>query len=154
MWTFEDMQQLNTLTFWVQAVLVVCLSVVGLILNILAIVTLSTRKSMQNMFNYLLVSLLCADSAFLLLNITKSTLDHLILSDYLYFKLFPYLIYPMHWVTMTSSILLTVAISHERYIAIRQPIIHRQQMRSAKSRRLRLIKYILPTILSIRPRLY
>ena len=92
----EDLKQLNNITFWVEGIGIVSLSLIGITFNLLAIVVLSVRKSMQNMFNYLLICLFCADTAFLLLNITSSTLNILLLSDYLYFVMFPYLIYPFY----------------------------------------------------------
>jgi hypothetical protein len=50
---------------------------------------------------------------------------------------------PVYYVTLTLSIFFTVAISHERYIAIQYPIVHRQKMKSAKTRRINLLKYII-----------
>ena len=115
----EDMNQLNNITFWVEGVGILSVSVIGVILNLLAIIVLTTRKSMQNLFNHLLISLFCADIVFLFVNIINSTFDVLIISDYLYLRMFPKFIYPCYWMTMTLSILLTVAISHERYNATR-----------------------------------
>ena len=76
------------------------------------------------------------------MNIVNSTFDVLIVSDYLYFVMFPKFIYPFYWMTMTLSILLTLAIAHERSNAIRYPITQRQRMSSAKFRRYRLSQYV------------
>ena len=75
-------------------------------------------------------------------------MDHAVSSDWLYNQLFPFFLYPTKEVTLTASIFLTVAISHERYIAIQKPIIHRQLMKSSKSRWLLLMKYIIPIIIA------
>ena len=48
--------------------------------------------------------------------------------------------------TLTLSILLTIAIAHERFIAIQHPIIHSQKMKSTRSRRLDLAKYLVAMI--------
>lgn len=147
-WAINDLQTLNTVRFWVLAVSTCGVSVIGLVLNVLAILTLTKRKSMRNVFNSLLCCLLCVDSAFLLVNLIQFTLDHITSFGNLYHLLYTYFLYPSYWITLTLSIYFTVAISHERYVAIQQPIIHRQQMKSAKSRRLRLITYVLPIIIT------
>ena len=149
-WNVEEMQLMDSFSFWLSGVAIFCFSVIGSILNLLAIRILIMKESMQNLFNHLLITLFCADTAFLSLNIIQSVLNKLVLSDYLYFILFPTFLYPFTWITMTMSILMTVAIAHERYVAVRYPIKHRLQEKSAKFRRRRLGKYvIINLILSI-----
>ena len=98
-------------------------------------------KTRQNIFNHLLICLLSADSAFLLCSVLFIILDHIITSDRIYNQLVP-ILSPMYYITLTLSIFLTVAISHERYVAIQYPIVHNQKMKSAKTRRISLLKYI------------
>ena len=64
------------------------------------------------------------------------------LASYSLTMIFPKFTYPFWSISLTLSIFLTVGITHERYIAIKYPIIHRQRMRSAKYRRVNLLKYI------------
>ena len=61
--------------------------------------------------------------------------------------MFPKFTYPVWSISLTLSIFLTVGIAHERYIAIKYPIIHRQRMRSGKYRRITLMKYTVCVLL-------
>jgi len=140
-WTLEELQLMDNTGFWLKGVALFSLSTIGVILNLLAIWILTMKESSQNLFNYLLITLFLADTAFLFICITESALNVLILSDYLYFVLFPKFLYPGHWMAMTMSICMTIAIAHERFVAVRYPIKHRLQEKSAKFRRCRFLKY-------------
>ena len=123
--------------------IVIGLSITGVIMNLSGVYILSTRKSMKNTFNQLMVSLYCIDSLFLVayayLSLTLSYIkvQHpavAIISRFI--KLF-------YSFAFNCSIFLTVAISHERYIAMQYPLIHSAIMSTGQNRRLRLLKYIL-----------
>ena len=141
-WTEDDLYIYDRFTFWFGIVGGLGVSIIGTGLNIIAIFVLISMKTRQNIFNHLLICLLCADSVFLLCGICFVVFDHLITSDRLYVQLVP-VMSPVYWITLTLSTFLTVAISHERYIAIQYPIVHRQKMKSAKTRRINLLKYII-----------
>jgi hypothetical protein len=47
---------------------------------------------------------------------------------------------------MTASIFMTVSIALERYIALQNPIAHRQAMNDTGAAKRRLLKYIVPVI--------
>ena len=141
------MQQMDNVSFWMDGVVIFSFSTIGSILNLLAIRILIMKESSQNLFNHLLITLFCADTAFLTLNIIQSVLNVLVLSDYLYFMLFPTFLYPFCWITMTMSIFMTVAIAHERYVAVHHPIKHRLQEKSAKFRRRRLGKDVITSLI-------
>ena len=145
-WTEYELYIYDRFTFWTLIVSGFGVSVVGIGFNFLAIIVLISMKSRNNIFNYLLMYLLCADSAFLLCSAIYITLDHLITSDRLLNQLTPMLLGPMYYITLTLSIFFTVAISHERYVAIQYPIAHSQKMKSAKSRRINLLKYLISII--------
>ena len=146
-WTLDDYYAFNWTKFWVEAVLINIVSTVGLLLNIFAIIALTNQKSIKNVFNYLMIILMYVDSVYLFINITRYTLDHIIYSDRLYNQVFPHFLYPANNITMMASIWLTVALSHERYVAILRPMVHRARMESGKYRRLHLMKYIIPIFL-------
>ena len=128
--------------------IVIFVAVAGVLMNLTGVYILSTRKSMKNTFNQLLVSLYCMDSLFL--------------AAYVYLSLsLSYMKVQSAIITIISrctklfysfafkcSIFLTVGTSHERYIAMQQPIIHSIDMSTERHRRLRLIKYILPITIS------
>lgn len=50
----------------------------------------------------------------------------------LHIYLFPYFLYPLHMVAMTGSILMTVAIALERFVAVHYPINYSQAMNDSR----------------------
>ena len=145
-WTLEQLKSMDDLSFWLKGVTIFGLSIIGIILNLLAIRVLIMKESAQNLFNNLLITLFIADSVYLVLANMESFLNVLIASDYLYFMLFPNFIYPGRWMAMTMSIFITVAIAHERYVAVLNPIKHRIQEKSSKFRWRRLGKYVITSV--------
>ena len=104
---------------------------------------------MKNTFNSLLIFLFCIDSFYLVIEEVSSIQTILATTeenDDFITLLVPHFLYPMESVSLTASIFMTVGIAHERYIAIKSPIKHRQSMRSNSARRIRLIKYIMIVI--------
>ena len=116
-------------------------------MNAMAVYILSTTKSMKNVFNSLLICLYCFDTTFLISHIylifdlkynrTQRTITT-ILSRFI--KL-------LYSVAFKASIFMTVGMSHERFIAMRHPLVHHALMSSTKSRRLRFMKYFVPIII-------
>ena len=142
-WTDNELYIYDRFKFWNEIVGGISISVVGIVFNLFAIIVIVSMNKRQNIFNYLLILLLVADSAFLLLCFFYEILDHIITSDRLFNLLYPQIFHPLLYITLTLSIFLTVAISHERFIAIKYPIVHNQKMKSAKSRRISLLKYLI-----------
>ena len=141
-----DWDLVNAYHFWVKGILLFFVAIVGLILNIIAVHVLATRNSMKNTFNSLLICLFCVDSCYLIFTsvMCVQTLLHTTgKNDDFITLLVPDFLYPIMSITLTGSILMTVGIAHERHLAIKSPIKHRQSMRSSRSRRSRLIKYVL-----------
>ena len=123
-------------------------AVTGVLMNLTGVYILSSRKSMKNTFNQLLVSLYCMDSLFLVAYVYLSlSLSYMKVLNTLTTiisrctKLF-------YSFAFKCSIFLTVTTSHERYIAMQHPLIHSVDMSTGRHRRLRLIKYILPITIS------
>ena len=83
------------------------------------------------------------DSVFLLSALIEAFRRNFRLYTNIHILLFPKLLYPLRIISFTASTFMTVGIAHERYIAIKQPIRHRQAMSSAKFRRINLMKYII-----------
>ena len=145
-WTENELYIYDRFKFWTEIVGGISISVLGMCFNALAIIVIILMDKRSNIFNYLLISLLATDFAYLFLVVFYEILAHIITSDRWFNLLYPKVIHPLVHMTVTQSIFLTVAISHERFIAIQYPIKHSQKMKSAKSRRLSLMKYLIVTL--------
>ena len=144
--TEQDGRILEHFRYWIGGVGVCIVSVTGLLLNFPAICVLLTRLSNHNNFNQLIVILFVLDSMYLLLSVITTLQRRFGLKSRLLTILFPKFTYPISSISLTLSIFMTVGIANERYIAIKHPIIHRQRMRSAKFRRINLMKYMLSIV--------
>ena len=142
----DDFTTMKIYHFWLKGIFVFCVAFVGFILNTIAIHILSTRNSMKNTFNSLLIFLFCIDSFYLVIEEVASVQTILATTeenDDFITLLVPHFLYPMESVSLTGSIFMTIGIAHERYVAIKSPIMHRQNMRSNGARRKRLAKYVI-----------
>ena len=140
--TSEDEDTLRVVKYWVGGVSVCVVSFIGIVLNLTAVCVLLSTLSNRNNFNQLTALLFFIDSIYLTLSVLTTLQIRLNLTSYNLTLIFPKFTYPVWSISLTLSIFITVAIAHERYIAIKYPIIHRQRMRSAKYRRFNLLKYI------------
>ena len=147
LWTENDRELVRSFEYWVGGVAVCCLSIPGMLLNIIAICLLCTRVSIQTTFNSLLISLFTMDSFYLLFETLKSFRTKFNIESRIQTILLPKLTYPLTFVSLSASIFMTVAVAHERYVAIKKPIQHRQSMRSSKFQRKKSSVYILIVIL-------
>ena len=138
------------LSFWVGGVLNCILAVFGFLINIVSAYVLLTSPILKNnTFNQLLSILLIIDNMclfFIMVEVFSNKFD-LRRSLELYDIFHPYFFHPFRNITLTSSIFMTVAIAHERYRAIRYPLIHRQTRSSGRYRRMVLTKYTLLVLL-------
>ena len=142
-WTEDDRELVKSFEYWVGGVAVCCLSVPGMLLNLVAIYLLSTRVSIQTTFNSLLISLFALDSCYLLFETLETFRTKFQMENRIHTMLLPKFTYPLIFVSLSASIFMTVAVAHERYVAIKKPIQHRQSMRSAKFQRKKSSVYIL-----------
>ena len=146
--TSEDEQTLRLAKYWVGGVSVCVVSFIGIVLNLTAVCVLLSTLSNRNNFNQLTALLFLIDSIYLTLSVLTTLQIRLNLTSYNLTLIFPKFTYPVWSISLTLSIFITVGIAHERYIAIKYPIIHRQRMRSAKYRRINLLKYIVGVFIS------
>ena len=146
-WTEDELFIYDRFKFWCEIVGGVSISTVGMCFNTIAIIVILSMNKRQNIFNYLLICLLATDSVYLFFCVSYEILDHIITSDRWFNLIYPKIIHPLINMSVTLSIFLTVAISHERFIAVQYPIVHSQKMKSAKSRKICLLKYLIVTIL-------
>ena len=145
---FESMVEFLFILSTTMQHIIIVLAILGVLLNVVAVYVLSTKESMKNTFNSLLISLYCIDSMFLLtygylsIDLGYSVIDNTIKA------IFSRFIKLLYSVAFKASIFMTVGISHERYIAMRHPLRHRALMTSGKARRIRFLKYLIPIIVT------
>ena len=99
---------------------------------------------MRNVFHSLLVMLALVDLMLILLAI----LDHSIVRAFdvhfnLYYLAFPSIIYPLHNMVLTGSILIVCIIAYERYTAVCKPYDYRAAV-NTQSTRTRVVKLLTP----------
>ena len=131
-WTPEDQKLIDQVEYWVGGIFVCCLSIPGMLMNFIAILALITKSSNHTTFNSLLISLFAFDSIYLFFETIETFRRRFKLESRLHTILLPKLIYPLTIISLSASIFMTVGVAHERYDAIKKPIIHRQSMRSTK----------------------
>lgn len=152
--TEKDIEGIMQFSYWVEGVFLIGTAFFGILWNSIAIYILSSRMQMRKlMFNQLLLSLLCFDNCFLFLSILESfrrfsTNGEQKLVSEVHILLYPYFLYPMQSIALTSSIFMTVAIAFERCSAIRKPFNHRSSSihGSHTDHCRRLIMYLIPVI--------
>ena len=142
-WTKEDQKLIDQVEYWVGGIFVCCLSIPGMLMNLIAILALITKSSNHTTFNSLLISLFAFDSIYLFFETIETFRRRFKLESRLHTILLPKLIYPLTIISLSASIFMTVGVAHERYDAIKKPIIHRQSMRSTKFMRKKFVIYIL-----------
>ena len=69
------------------------------------------------------------------------------LESYFLTLILPHITYPVVHIASTASTIMTVAIAHERYLAVQAPIVYSQMLKSAAAQRRRLAIYILPVFI-------
>ena len=144
--THEDELVLLQFMYWVGGVGVCIVSITGVLLNLGAVFVLLTRLSNHNNFNHLMVILFVLDSLYLLLSMLTTVQRRFGLKNRTMTIIYPKFTYPISSISLTLSIFMTVGMAHERYVAIKHPITHRQRMISAKFRRLNLLKYMVSIV--------
>lgn len=132
-------------SFWIDGVLISVIAAMGVILNIIALFILVSKKNMQNVFNHLLVFSFIAHNLYLF----TSAFPRLYYNFKVEFAVLfiPHFAYPIEDIALTLNVLITVCLSHERYIVIPNPTQYKRTMNVKKNRHRRLLIYILPIII-------
>ena len=130
------------LSFWVGGMLVCLITSTGFLLNLITIFVLYNDSTLKNVFNLLFTSLIFNDNLSLLLMTFETFSTNLGLHTWLHEILYPYFTLPFINISLTAAIFLTIIIAHERYIATRYPISHRQSLINTRERRKLFSKYI------------
>ncbi|TRY77346.1 hypothetical protein TCAL_17433 [Tigriopus californicus] len=136
---------LDRFSFWVEGVILCVFAVAGIIGNSISAIILS-GKNMRNSFNLLLIALAIYDNTYLFGSILESFRKRFDMLSDIHILLFPYFLYPVQMIAMTGSILMTVAIALERYVAVHYPINYNLAMNDSRALKARLCRYLLPVI--------
>ena len=146
--TQHEIEIFETARYWLGSVGICCIAIPGLLLNVIAIYVLVVYSTRKNIFTKLIVSLFVFDTIYLVLKLLGMFVVQFQLGSPELLALGGKLTYPLLHISLTASIFMTVGIAHERYVAIvRNPIVHRQSMESAKFRRKHIMYYVLPIVI-------
>ena len=139
----EDHNLIEAFEYWIGGVGVCTFAVPGMVFSFIAIFYLITKTSTRhNTFNSLLITLFSWDIIYLLCETLETLRRQFHLETRIHMILIPKFTYPLLFISLSASIFMTVGGSHERYAAVKKPILHRQFMQSAKFRRRKLLAYV------------
>ena len=139
----EDHNLIEAFEYWIGGVGVCAFAVPGMVFSFIAIFYLITKTSTRhNTFNSLLITLFSWDILYLLCETLETLRRQFQLETRIQMILIPKCTYPLLFISLSASIFMTVGVSHERYAAVKKPILHRQYMQSAKFRRRKLLAYV------------
>ena len=145
-WTEQNEETYKWFTYWFGGLVVISISVTGMLLNMAGACLILTRLSKHNIFNHMIVFLFIVDTFFLFFNMLSVMQQNFNFNNRVLTIIFPKVSHPLSSVFLTLSVFLTVGVTHERFVAIKYLLVHNQQITSAKFRRTKLLKYILPML--------
>ena len=111
-WTEDDTLIAENITFYIDGIFVCMVAFIGLILNSIAIFIIYREDNFKHIFNRLIGCLFLIDICFL----GTAILTRM----FVVFKLesfgciFPQFSHPLHYISLTASIYLTIAVAYER----------------------------------------
>ena len=137
----------DTVNVLVNGVCTTIVVVVGVILNLIAINIVWKNYERSNIFYRMLIYLLVVDICVLITWINLSLYVAFKIRHPFIMHMVPYFSYPSTHIAITASTFMTVAIAHERYLAVQHPLKYSEGMKSAKSTTNRLRMYLILVIL-------
>ena len=140
----------SILSWWMDGVASPVISSAGLLLNILACVTLSRSKNIESIFfNRLLICLTIFDNLYLSNGILRAIKKYGMASSYIFDFVFIKMIFPIRSMVMFCSMYTTIILAYVRHNAIKHPL--RYKIRSTQERSrpyINVMFYIVPILLS------
>ena len=133
------------LGYYIAGITNIVVATIGLFVNFLGIYILQ-RGNEKHLFKKLLISLLAFDSCVLVTTIMSALYERLMIRSDILVYLFPYFSYPFFYIFVCCSTFMTIAISHERYQALKDPIIYRNTNESHSYQNRKLLKYLILAI--------
>ena len=144
----HDEHFFNAFQFWISGVLDMTFGIIGLIGAILAVAVLANKELRTNLFNQLLMALAICDLIFIICAVPFcfhyfGWLEQ----NEAFYNIKMHLFYPGTAVTLDASVFITVAMTVERYLAVRKPFCYRTlNLENSVYRRLML--YMLPVLVT------
>ena len=132
------------------AVVISFVSVIGLLLNITGIHTIRNIPKRCKLFNNLIICLLSFDSWLI---ITAPFFFFGLRHEHFDCKacawLVPYWAVPCGHMALHGAVMMMLAISHDRYLAVRDPLHHNQALNTDEAQKKRLLVYLIPTLILV-----
>ena len=144
--SLQQSELLKSFTWWVQVGGNLPVGIVGFVLNSIALLVLSTPSMRGNFFNLLLIVLAIFDNLYLSCEISEVFRHRVRTPAYEHQYIFANIIYPVRSIFMYSSILMTMALAHERYQAMKNPANYRKRSESPNINK-RLFYYLVPVLI-------
>ena len=130
------------INFFVNGVGTCIVMIIGAILNCVNIHVIWTKYERTNTFYRMLIILLCFDNCVLITWINLSLSLAFRLNNSVILQMVPYFSYPFTHMSISASTFMTIAISHERYRAIKDPFKYRQDKNAPGVQNYRLKMYL------------
>ena len=132
------------INFWVNGVCTCVVVFCGIFLNSVSIYVIGKKYEKSNIFYQMLLRLLCIDICVLVTWFNLSLYLAFKLQNKIIVEMFPYLSYPLTHIAISASTFMTIAIAHERYMAVKYPLKFAEDMKipSVVKRRLRVYMLI------------
>lgn len=135
------------INFWVNGILTCLVVVGGIFLNSISIYIIWKKYNKSSIFYQMLLRLLCIDIFVLVTWFTFSLYVAFKVEHKVMLYIIAYIIYPFVHVALSASTFMTIAISHERYLAVKYPIKYTEDMRVPHVLTRRLWTYTITVIL-------
>ena len=134
------------INFWVNGVLTSVVVVCGIFLNSISIHIIWKKYSKIGIFYQMLLRLLCIDICVLVTWFVFSLYGAFKVKQIFLLYIIAYGIYPLIHVALSASTFMTIAISHERYRAVKFPIRYTEEMKAPHVVTRRLFLYTITVI--------
>ena len=133
--------------FWVNGVLACCCAVIGLLLNFITIYILTIKKGLRNVFNRLLLCLCWFDNCVLTIWILARLYIDFEVRPNVFIWMFPYFTFPCGSIAQSASTFMTIALAHERFLAVYNPVKYNQSSLNPKSQTIRVLTYVISVMI-------
>ena len=145
-WTEDDTKIAENITFYIDGIFVCLVAFIGFIMNSIAIFIIYKEDDNKHIFNRMMGCLFCIDNC--VLGTAILTRMFVVFKIKAFGSIFPQFSYPLHYISMTASIYLTIALAYERHVGIKSPVYFNYILHTTNSRTQmkRFLSYVLPII--------
>ena len=149
--TEDEMKEIEVIQWWLDSVIHIVISVIGLIANLMSIPVLLSKR-LTNVFYRTLALLAIFDLIFIACDVLESIrisypfnyCAEMPLYQIIHLYMFPKFLRPLQNITMVASIYTTVVVALGRYLAVSKPI--STMVKSGTGNWKKVVVYILPVI--------